>query len=481
MSFFNGTLNGNGHAAFRDPAFTDNKSLPIHRWVPWIAGYSAAFVDDAISAYLPNRKTALVLDPFCGVGTTLLQAVLRGHEAVGFEINPYPALAARVKLNVPALDIEELDAALASMQVASNCWRTASTPTAISPPPLKSRLPFFSPKVERQVLHALAFINGLASETIANLFRVAFGAVMVSFSNYSYEPSLGSRPAVGKPLIDDAEVEQVLLAKLRAMRSDIVWLQKEMRINSLGPGRVINTDFFSANGELETASVDLMVTSPPYMNNYHYVRNTRPQLYWLNFVSSPAEQKHLETNNFGRYWQTVRDIEPVALVFEHHDLEKTLQQLRKTRTEQGAYGGPGWANYVTTYFNDCFRFTSALKRVLSRGGVGVVVIGNSIIQGMDIRTEQILGEIAVMQGLILDGVHCIRDKRVGASITQSSVRQGKKSKAILSEFAVILRKRHNQQRSPWDVVHPGRSWAAKLKPNSRTSEEFLRNISEFLK
>jgi hypothetical protein len=73
----------NGQEAFRDPAFSDNRSLPIHRWVPWIAGYSAAFVDDVLSVYIPAGKTALVLDPFCGVGTTLLQAVLRGHQASG--------------------------------------------------------------------------------------------------------------------------------------------------------------------------------------------------------------------------------------------------------------------------------------------------------------------------------------------------------------------------------------------------------------
>ena len=69
----------------------------------------------------------------------------------------------------------------------------------------------------------------------------------------------------------------------------------------------------------------------------------------------------------------------------------------------------------------------------------VVVIGNSIIQGLDIRTERLLGEIAVMQGLSLEGVYCIRDKRVGASITQSSVRQGARSTATLSEFAVVVR------------------------------------------
>ncbi|MGH9854915.1 MAG: DNA methyltransferase, partial [Blastocatellia bacterium] len=83
---------------------SDNKNLPVHRWVPWIAGYSAPFVDDVISARLPRRQTGVILDPFCGVGTTLLQAIRRGYTAVGFEINPYPALAARVKLGASAIN-----------------------------------------------------------------------------------------------------------------------------------------------------------------------------------------------------------------------------------------------------------------------------------------------------------------------------------------------------------------------------------------
>ena len=41
--------------------------------------------------------------------------------------------------------------------------------------------------------------------------------------------------------------------------------------------------------------------------------------------------------------------------------------------------------------------------------------------------------------------------------------------------------RYNQQRAPWDVIHPGRPWAPKLKPNARSRDEFLKNIAEFLK
>ena len=80
----NGVARLNG--GFSDSAFADNKSRPIHRWVPWIAGFSSEFVRDAFGRYLPLSKSAVVLDPFCGVGTTLIEALRAGYDALGFEI-----------------------------------------------------------------------------------------------------------------------------------------------------------------------------------------------------------------------------------------------------------------------------------------------------------------------------------------------------------------------------------------------------------
>ena len=85
-----------GSGGFRDPAFMANRGSPVHRWVPWIAGFSRHFVRDALDRYLPGP--GVVLDPFAGVGTTLVEADLAGHQAIGFEINPYAAFAAREKL-----------------------------------------------------------------------------------------------------------------------------------------------------------------------------------------------------------------------------------------------------------------------------------------------------------------------------------------------------------------------------------------------
>lgn len=428
--------NGNG-AAFKDPAFMENRTAPVHRWVPWIAGFSGAFVDSVLAAYLGRRKPAVVLDPFAGVGTTLIQAAIRGHNVVGFEINPYAALVAEAKLKALRVKTENLDTAIAAMQLDARSWRNSRDATVVAPQAFRSRIPFYGEKVKKQVLHALEFISRIRDDRVRDLFRIAFGSVMVSFSNYTYEPSLGTRLGAGKPLIEDADVAATLLEKLRHMRADIEWLRSEANETRPGTGTIYNEDFFTGNLRLENGSVDLMVTSPPYLNNYHYARNTRPHLYWLGLISSPEEQRLLEERSFGTFWQIAREKDHVPLALEHRGLERILARLRKLNPEKGEYGGRGWANYAASYFNDCDRFLTALKRVLARGGTGVIIVGNSILQGVNIPVQDLIGDIAKMRGFAVEGIYPLRAKRVGDSITASSVRRGT-SKATLNESAVVV-------------------------------------------
>lgn len=432
-------LNG----GFADSAFGDNKSRPIHRWVPWIAGFSAEFVRDAFARFLPPAaaQPALVLDPFCGVGTTLIEAMRCGYDTAGFEINPYAALGARTKCEAASISSRQFDLHIRKFEAH---MRSAAGRAAAGSAPefFRSRIPFFGPQAERKVIHALHFIEQLRAPSMRDLFSLAFGSVMVSLSNYSYEPSLSSRPAVGKATQPDAPVTEAIVTKLLAMKSDLVWFQEELeRLPRRPAGRVIEDNFHNARRHLEPASVDLIVTSPPYLNNYHYVRNTRPQLFWLGFVKKPGELKRLETENFGKYWQTVRDAEKVPLDFPHADLEALLERIRKINPDRGSYGGPGWANYAASYFNDTLRFCSVASQLLKPGARAVVVVGNSILQGVEIPVDTILSDLAQRQGLSTESIHIVRAKRVGASIVSSSVRQGLKSTAKLYESAVVLRMR----------------------------------------
>ncbi len=439
--------NGNG-GGFRDPAFTENKTVPIHRWVPWIAGYSAQFIDDVLTTYGPlvrrPRKPLLVLDPFAGVGTTLVQCMIRGCVTRGFEINPFASLAARMKVSSPWLDLTKLDSAIRTYQQRASTFSTDHVnPSALPPRGFRSRIPFFSPKIERKVLLTLSFIDQIGDANIRNVFRVAFGSVMVAFSNYSYEPSLGTRAAAGKQTIDDADVPGIVLEKLRHMRSDIIWIQNDFDGTPPAGDHVIYNEDFLANAEVRLGenAVDLMITSPPYMNNYHYVRNSRPHMYWLSLVTDRKETRHLEEMNFGKFWQTVRCAPEVALDFRTDTLGVKIDELRHIRSEMGPYGGPGWANYVATYINDSLRFLRTLHHVLRPGGIGVIVVGNSIIQGVEFGVDGIIAEMASANGYRVEKVFRLRDKRVGASITQSSVRRGKQNGAMLYESAVVIQRR----------------------------------------
>jgi hypothetical protein len=413
--------------------------------VPWIAGFSGQFVEDVFREFLPNSLTQrpLVLDPFAGVGTTLVQAMLHGYDTVGFEINPYAALATHVKLRADSLDEERLGELIQTVEQLPCNWHEQTPPKQHHPAGFRSRIPFFSERIEPQILGLLELLYHIADPLLADVARIAFGAMMVKVSNYTYEPSLSSRPGAGKPLLEDANVPATFVAKLREIQKDVIWLKQTLAKNgSLRSRRDIYcTNFLTLQEQLSIDSVDLMVTSPPYMNNYHYVRNTRPQLFWLLFVENPNELRQLEQDNFGKFWQTVRDAEPIPLQCDHTELAQIIATIRETRVESGAYGGPGWANYVASYFNDCDRFMGILHRVLRHGGVGVVVIGNSIIQGTPIATDQLLGDLGRNHGLTVDNIIPLRTKRVGASITASSVRRGEKSTVTLYENAVVLRKR----------------------------------------
>ncbi|MBI3896173.1 MAG: site-specific DNA-methyltransferase [Acidobacteria bacterium] len=405
-------------------------------------------MDDCISAYLqPNKKdTAWILDPFAGVGTTLVESYIHGINVVGFEINPYAALAARTKLEAVNVEPGTLQAQIAGFQrfMKTRCASANGKPRSTPPAGFSGRTQLFSPAVERKILFALDFINSIPISAVRDIFRVAFGSVMVNVSNYSYEPSLTRRLAVDKDEIGDAPVDEVVASKLMLMLEDVRWLQTQVpKLGHKPTAKVYDDSFFVAPNKLKRQSfIDLLVTSPPYLNNYHYPRNTRPQLHWLGFASGPGYGGARESESFGKFWQTVRDLDPIKLNFVLPALAEAVEDVRSRNAEKSAYGGPGWANYVASYFNDAYRFCKIVADFLKPGkGVAVIVLGNSIIQGVEIKTDYFFGKIAELCGLKFEETLLLREKRTGTSIIQSSVRVDRATKkTVLYESAIVLRK-----------------------------------------
>lgn len=224
------------------------------------------------------------------------------------------------------------------------------------------------------------------------------------------------------------------------MAEDIAAFQRYCPAPAMGT--VHSHSWADAPARIDDGTIQLIVTSPPYANNYHYLRNTRPHLYWLGFAESPDDLKTIEQGSFGKFWQTVRDLPPIPLGFDFPGLEATLDELRTRNTDRGTYGGGGWANYLATYFNDSYAWLRTMGRLLAPRGIAVIVIGNSIVQGMDIRTDEILAHLAESDtvGLTVESLEVARKKRVGNSIINSTVRRGSAKAATLYESILTLRR-----------------------------------------
>ena len=440
MSVQNGAAVNGGRYIFRNPALTANRDAPIHRWVPWIAGYSKHFVEDALVHFTDGPS--VVLDPFAGVGTTLVEADLAGHTAVGFEINPYAAFVSQTKLKAHRIIPDHLREAVQTFKAfMPKALKGGVKPRTSPPDAFRTRTPFYSPQVQHKVLLVWDFISEQDAR-IADIFRLAFAALMVDFSNYSYEPSLSRKVTVGRSEVDDFPVAESLGDKVSQMADDVAWYRRERAKRKRQDPHIFKQSFFDGYNNIEEASVDLLITSPPYLNNYHYNRNTRPHLYWLGFCNSPRDLKHLEELNFGTYWQNARDQKLVELVpeIEDIDIRRTLAEVRRRNPEKGIYGGHGWANYAALYFNDCMRFVKGAEWCLRTGATALVVLGNSILQGVPIPTDRFLAKIAQTHGFKVIDIHIPRDTRVGNSIVNSSVRAGSVNGHRLYESIVELRR-----------------------------------------
>ncbi len=449
---------------FADPAFTENRTERVHRWVPWIAGFSASFVQDLLDR---NAKSlgpgSTLLDPFAGVGTSLVQGKLNALDVVGFEINPYAHLVCLAKLDWdfdPSRSrrgVNELvdytkridysvDKRYSFLHETLDAWNprlsnadfSILSPPRIGPPTnFRSRRPFFSPAVQEKVLLLKEYILGMEDDTLRRLALVVFGAIIVSISNYSYEPSLSSREASGKDPIQNVRISEAFGKKIRGMVEDVAWIAE--RSGDSG-SHVVYCD--SCMGRLlkylGEETVDMAVTSPPYLNNYHYLRNTRPHLYWLDLVDSNGQLGELEESYFGKFWQTVRSGPRIHLKFELPGLEKQLEEIA-AQNQGKKYTGEGWASYAAVYFNDTYDHLLELRDCLKSGSQYFSVVGNSIIQGVHVATQRLVGRISELAGFKLEGIHLLRE-RVGSSIVGTGLRSGRKQMAKLEDWLVIMRK-----------------------------------------
>lgn len=251
--------------------FVPNKRYPIHNWYYFKEGFSKELVEHFIKNYgIPQGST--VLDPFCGVGTTLLTCKQNGINSIGFDVCPLFTFISKVKTQDYDLNILEKN-----VNEAVN-WK-------LEKPKELPNNDFLKKALSRQALEDVVFYRKKISELEDKKSRdFMMLALIDSTTRGSWIVKDGALARIqkeGKPPVG------------KLFRNKIKLMLKDLKKSNLGSAEVEIRLQDSRNMTLENDSINYVITSPPYLNKLEYTKIYKLELLLFFDYSEPSLRSYI--------------------------------------------------------------------------------------------------------------------------------------------------------------------------------------------
>jgi len=261
--------------------FTDvPSSTGIHSIHPYPAKFIRQIPRKLIESFHPG-DSSLVLDPFCGSGTTLVEAIDLGLSALGIDVNPLACLLARVKTTPISSRLEDV-----AEGIAKAARRQLSRKEVVIPP-IPRLNHWFQPDVQ-MVLSALVEQINQQNGPIKEAMQVALSSIIVQVSNQESD----TRYAAVKKEITAQDVFR-RFENAAAVVGKAVSNLSDNLVRRLGQAMVLNEDILRVTPEAIPRLVGLVVTSPPYPNAYEYWLYHKYRMYWLGMDPIAVRQHEI--------------------------------------------------------------------------------------------------------------------------------------------------------------------------------------------
>jgi hypothetical protein len=385
--------------------FTPNVNEHIHRWAPYVQGFSALFVQRIFHQYRKAYGQPIVLDPFAGCGTVLVQAKLNGFKSVGTELNPLLHFIADTKLNCWDVSPNYL------LKTLNEVPRDIARP---APSFLKCALQFRSP-----VLRNLELTNGSIAtveagterqKKVKDLLRLAFSAILVDCSNLKRTPCLGY---VKNKVVDDAAPFVLFDQKVRQIADDLRLIQSQYKDYIHTESQVICANAMNFKHKTK---FDLVITSPPYMNGLDYVMNYKIEMGWLEFVHSQRDLKKIKDDmvvcdNVSK--GLIRKFDGCPSAYTNDWIEQIKTNIKKNIRRRGVYRREDMPYIVHKYFDDLYKVMKNIVSSLKSGGRFILVVGDSLIADVYVPTDLLIAKIGLGLGLEIEKIEKARERRSG--------------------------------------------------------------------
>ncbi len=386
--------------------FINNMSLPVHRWFRYSAGFSAEWVRGLVNAEVKQREIVL-LDPFAGSGTALLAAEEAGVPAIGIEAHPFVARIARAKL-MWFRDSDEFRKLANSMLKDS---RVMDVNVSVYPKLIHKCFP---DEVLRD-LHSLRCAweaNGNGSP-VSELTWLGLASILRISSPVGTAPWQYVLPK---------KTKSTSLAPYDAFSLQIHNMAKDMAIRQhQGIRPMVHLFLGDARdcADVKDGEITLVITSPPYANNYDYADAARLEMTFFgeveNWKDLHAKVRRFLLRSCSQHVSVEKEqLEEILDGLSDSpilpELREVCSQLEKERLQHG--GKKNYHLMIAAYFADLNKVWKALRRVCAAGARVCFVIGDSAPYGVYVPVDRWLGELALAAGFKTFYFEKTRDRNV---------------------------------------------------------------------
>ncbi len=370
-----------------------NKSGTCHRWYDYLEDFPYYLIEEKIKEY-GLSENSIIVEPFAGSGTTNVSSKMFNMKSYGFDANPLMAFISSVKttwdVHLENYKKEVISVAKNFLENIHNIENLAIDNDFLDRMPKKELSQWLSFGLQKEIILLKSFIKKGKDEKIKNLLLLAMSRAALDASFVAFCPG-----TTFYPFREKEEFWNIFTNRVIDIYKD---LQKMQEFGIVYPdATLINDSCLNARKYIKDNSIDFLVTSPPYPNDLEYTRQTRLEMYMLDFVQNMEDVQKIKRNMVkGSTKLIYKESNSASYITHFESVMKISDEIfEQTKDKNWGFDYP---RMVREYFGDMYLCMKEFLPLMKQNARFLLVVGDQTIKGVYIPVCDILIEMAYEMG-----------------------------------------------------------------------------------
>ncbi|MCL2039809.1 MAG: hypothetical protein FWG85_05200 [Bacteroidetes bacterium] len=365
-----------------------NKQGVVHRWYDYLEDFPYQLIEEKIKEY-KLKSGSLIAEPFAGSGTTLISANLFNCNSIGFDSNPLMAYISKVKTtwNIDLQEFKSIiyDIAESFISKIHNYEQLNLEEGFLEYMPKKELNQWLSSNLQIEVNVIKNLINQVSNKAIKDLLLLAMSKSCFEASYVSLCPG-----TTFYPFREKEEFWDIFAKKIIQIYTDLELIQQH---KNYGTSKLVNDTCLNAGKYITDNSIDFIITSPPYPNDLEYTRQTRLELYLLDFVKNMEDVQQIKRKMVKGSTKLIFKESNSEKYISKYNSVKNVSDLIYKQTKNKKWGFD-YPRMIREYFGDMYLCMKEFYPLLKSKANFLLVVGDQTIKGIYIPVCDILLEMA---------------------------------------------------------------------------------------